>query len=164
MPSSFAISEKLRARFMSKVRVPSDSTQCWEWTGGGRGIGYGAFKIEGRAWDAHRVSFVLHKGPVGEGMVVMHTCDNRNCVNPNHLAVGTYSDNASDAQTKRRLSGFVRRTVLTDDEMRLLWDESSRGISNAELARKYRVPITSLSRVLRRCDAMFSRSPAPCER
>lgn len=155
---TFTVTDSLRERFLAKV-AKGDEGDCWKWTGGSRGVGYGAVKIEGRAYDAHRVSYVIHKGAIPEGMVVMHTCDNRACVNPSHLELGSYRDNAKDASDKGRLSGFVRRTPLTDDEMRAMWEESSRGISNRQLAGKYKVPMTSVARILGRADSMFATSP-----
>jgi hypothetical protein len=76
---------------------------CWEWIGGSRGNGYGAIKHEGKVIDTHRVSYMVYKGKIPEGLLVCHTCDNTSCVNPNHLFLGTYSDNAQDCLRKGRM-------------------------------------------------------------
>ena len=88
-------------RFFDKI---NKTETCWIWTAGSRGkTGYGAFKIKGKVIDSHRVSYEIHKGEIPEKMYVCHTCDNRKCVNPEHLFLGTAKDNWQDGFDKGRI-------------------------------------------------------------
>jgi hypothetical protein len=86
-------------RFWSKV----DKTDgCWEWTGTLNGKGYGQIRINGRYVKAHRYSWILHNGNSIDGLLVCHKCDNTMCVRPEHLFLGTQSDNMRDCVEKNR--------------------------------------------------------------
>jgi hypothetical protein len=97
-------------RFWARVRK---SDGCWEWTGACfKCGGYGQFTIEhGQQVRAHRHSWELHNGPIPKGLWVLHRCDNPKCVRPDHLFLGTCTDNARDMMAKGRGRGqYVRKT------------------------------------------------------
>jgi len=88
-------------RFWGKVKKTDN---CWIWKAGIRSLktGYGCFKYQGKVVDAHRMSWFLFFGNIPEGKCVLHHCDNRLCVNPKHLFIGSKKDNVIDAIKKKR--------------------------------------------------------------
>jgi len=79
---------------------------CWEWLGQKwrTGYGYVRFREDGKVKTtaAHRYIYKIHKGEFNETLNVLHTCDNPSCVNPNHLWLGTHTDNMRDMVAKGR--------------------------------------------------------------
>ncbi len=93
---------KVVSRFWSKVDRSGGPDACWLWTTSTFGSGYGQFKLEPRNLRAHRVAWEITHGCVPDGLFVLHRCDNRRCVNPAHLWLGTHKDNMADMQRKGR--------------------------------------------------------------
>lgn len=99
------------SRFWSKV---DKSGECWVWMASRLPWGYGQFGVAGRtSARAHRVSWEMAYGPIPDGLLVLHRCDNPPCVRPDHLFLGTARDNLLDAIAKGRHAAPV---ALSGDE------------------------------------------------
>lgn len=165
MPRNKFASRPLAERFWEKVRKAEG---CWEWTAFRMRNGYGTIGYEtkpGRKWFAHRVSWLLHYGPIPDGMFVCHHCDNRRCVNPGHLFLGSARDNYLDAVAKGRMRvgggggsraswprprgearGNAKLTWASADEIRERY--ASGAASQRELAQLYGVGRNAIRQVL----------------
>lgn len=98
-PSVYALN--VTQRFWRSVEQRSPK-ECWHWRGARTKDGYGNFWTGDRSDRAHRFAYQLAKGPIPEGLIVCHSCDEPSCVNPNHLWVGTHADNSDDKLAKGR--------------------------------------------------------------
>ena len=142
----------IKDRLLSKMSVNVD-TGCWEWTGYKNNNGYGTIGIDRRMVLAHRASFSVFKGPIPKGHVVMHSCDNRKCINPAHLSAGTQSDNIKDALNKGRV-------VVPSKEKEEHWnarlteaavsDIRTSTLTNKQLALKYAVSPRNIALIKQR--------------
>lgn len=150
-------------RFWSRVEKRGPE-ECWNWSGKPSASGYGRIggELNGeriaekcRTQLAHRVSWLIHNGPIPtdgpapHGWVVMHKCDNRLCVNPAHLELGSQADNVKDMDAKKRANRVSRsgldnpRFALTADQLAEVLQSRER---SADLANRFGVCKTVIQR------------------
>lgn len=133
-----------------------DDTDCWYFRGSHTNLGYGVLHALGEK-RAHRVSWVIANGPIPAGMHVLHKCDVRCCVNPDHLFLGTHADNMRDMTAKSRnrfvpLPGELNpASKLTAKVVRQIRDEYARGeVSQSALAKAHGVSVITVNRAINR--------------
>lgn len=114
--------------------------ECWEWNACTNPDGYGRFRSEGKTYLAHRFAWELTNEPIPEGMLVCHTCDNRRCVNPEHLWLGTTEQNMDDMRQKKR-----EKRSLSDDAIRSIRASKQ---SRKVLAAEYGVCVATISHAI----------------
>lgn len=136
---------------------------CWEWSGSLMNSGYGRFNLKKRWQSAHRMAYSATHGPIPEGLLVCHKCDNPRCVRPSHLFLGTCKDNVHDCIRKGRCSSgdshWLRRTpgvmageanphaMLTESQVIAMLTCLSDGMTRQEVADKFKVRKEIVSRI-----------------
>lgn len=129
------------------------ATGCWNWkyaTVLGDGVHRGRIKVDGKTWVASRYSWTLFFGPIPEGQLVCHTCDNGLCINPEHFFLGTTTDNSLDCVSKgRHCHGEQSHLAkLTDENVRDILASYSRGERQQHIADRYHIGQANVSRII----------------
>lgn len=101
------------------------------------------FKLNGKKVRAHRAAFVLARGPIPAGLMVLHTCDVRQCVNPDHLFVGTNADNMRDMATKGRA-----KAILSADKVKQVRQMHTNGYKQWVIAQSLGVSRQTISAII----------------
>lgn len=126
--------------------VDEDASGCWIWLGYKQKFGYGQVRINGKLHKTHRYAYEQTYGPIPDGLVVLHKCDNPSCCNPEHLRLGTHADNVADRVSKGRTkTGHLYGE--SNPDAKLTWEQvqSIRNeyipykVSTTYLAKKYGV-------------------------
>lgn len=131
-------------RFNKYIKIVSSG--CHEWQSTMHRDGYGKFWYEGGTRMAHRISYFLNVGEIPKGMLILHKCDNRKCVNPRHLYVGDYSDNAQDMHNRGRAVGH--RTLTKESVAEIRNKYANGGITQSEIAEEYGVKQAAISKII----------------
>lgn len=135
----------------------SNPDSCWEWRGSMFRNGYGQSNlIIGKIRLAHRVAWILTSGDIPSGMLVLHRCDNRACINPSHLFLGTDKDNMQDMIAKGRLPHRNHRkgaasvlSIFTPDQIRAIRQRRSEGATLTQLVKEFHAGKTTIARIVR---------------
>lgn len=117
-PDGGKIVAPMAVRFMRQV-IKDTGTDCWDWAASKDRHGYPRIGRDGYGNGVargHRVSYEIHHGSIPEGGIVMHTCDNPSCTNPDHLRLGTLKENTADMLAKGRGRWGSKRPELVNSK------------------------------------------------
>ncbi len=135
------------ADYIETRSIPEPNSGCWLWEGNISPRGYGRVYLSPTSSrkaaedGAHRISYRIYCGAIPDGMQIRHQCDNRACVNPSHLLVGTITDNMADRDRRQRTCRGDRhyRAKLNADSVRAIRAQLSNGKTVREVAKSFGV-------------------------
>ena len=154
--------DKNRKRLLSKVTY---NNKCMEYNGAISSNGYGVFYLNGKSYNAHKASYILHFGEISNNKWVLHKCDNKKCINPNHLYIGDREQNTRDAIIRKRMASGINHgtktkpksfkrcnSILSDAECLKI---KSSDLSKINLSKKYNVHISTIYRAITHADELL---------
>lgn len=152
---SNVITPKIKDRFFKKIKFTNG---CWEWQGDRFVQGYGAVTINKKKVKAHRISFLIFNGKFPKYLCVLHKCDNRKCVNPKHLFLGTRKDNNHDRSQKNRSGKGMRHPhcKTTDGDVKKIKRLYNDGVGQNKIAKKFNISQTLVSLIINKKQRVLS--------
>lgn len=140
------------AGYIEHNSIPEPNSGCWLWLQNLNPDGYGISQLKKKsAFGAHRVSWTAYNGPIASGKVVRHICDNRACVNPGHLLLGTHADNSADRVARQRQTKGtdINTAVLNELDVLSIRAASQAAENCKSIARRYSVNAQTISNIIR---------------
>lgn len=152
MPTTHKYTTSDIARFNSHVKVMPSG--CHEWQASRMASGYGRMSIDGNHRGAHRVSWEITNGPIENGLFVCHKCDNKLCVNPDHLFLGTQKENLNDCvrkgRTNRAHGERAARSTVTEIEVVKIRELARSGMMYRDIAKMFPIGTRGIGHIVRR--------------
>lgn len=126
----------------------------WKWVGGKSKNGYGHLWYKGKTLSSHKISYLIHKGEVPAGMCVLHSCDTKDCVNPEHLHLGTRADNnrerAERGRNRNQNGEKNNGSKLTRKQVLEIRKRHKNGAIQRQLSKEYGVSPCQINLIVKR--------------
>lgn len=137
----------LEERIAEKISVNS-KTQCHEWLGSTTKKGYGMIWVDNGMKLVHRVRYEMTYGPIDQGNVIRHKCDNPKCSNPEHLIIGTHAENMKDMVVRNRQATGIKngRAKITPEIVKQIINSNK---SQTEIAKEFGISQSQVGRIKR---------------
>lgn len=152
-PTEKEFDQRTRDRIKKYTQIDTE-TGCWNWTGFIYSFGYGLTSHKGKDILAHRASWKVFKGDIPNGMYVLHKCDNRKCVNPDHLFIGTAKDNTQDMIAKGRARSKPNKGInhgcakLDEKRVNEIKEYKKQGMCNSDIAKIYNINSNTVQKIV----------------
>lgn len=120
---------------------------CWVWNKSVASSGYGQIRWNYTNYRANRASYIVFKGEIPDGMVVRHTCDNKLCINPDHLILGSCKQNSEDMVARNRQAKGMKngRSKLSENDVRAI---KSSALSCSKTAKKFGISKSQAHKIM----------------
>lgn len=141
----------------------SDPDKCWPWTSGKFSNGYGRLYFQGSDVGTHRISWLIHNGPIPHGLWVLHKCDNHPCCNPDHLFLGTRIENISDMVSKGRQNKGEKNggCKINEFDVGVIRSRYASGETCAAISKDYPISTGTVWKIIKR--KKWAYYPANCQ-
>lgn len=149
--AKFAVTSTPQERLRAGCVVAEDG--CWNWKNVRPDGRANVFSYLGKYMAAYRASYLMHRGDIAPGLQVCHECDNARCVNPDHLWLGTQTENLNDCVAKGRNAVFLGeahgQAKLTEDDVRTIRaDYAAGGVTLKALAARYGMSVPGIHHII----------------